>query len=482
MFINDFQSSNGYRLQQILHTLKSVHGTVLDLDGSSDSDLAAIKESSEIIKNSIVSESRFNTYNSNPEYAKHMLIMEAVRLYLLEISPKRRRKGIKESTDGTIGRSNAASIGRWMMAFAEKNSSKDDKVLAVLNSFSRVGEDLVSIGEPFGPKTVNELIRSYKARAADNDGEEFDRHQAKENLHALTLGNKMYHKHNGGLEEDNPAQAPTAQGAVPAIKPGTVNMKNKTTGKVESVPVNQVQSRQNRGDSVVGDDIEEASAAGMDPELAALMKRYNIGTAEAGTPVAEDWGSSDWTVVLKNVDEYLEKHGTTPETIEAAATDAAEFYHDHMGYEDPEDAKDRIISMWMTRRGWKNMLESDGKASKPNYHKLAKEHSVAATAAFDMEDEDDFAKHMDLSNYYKIKAGEKAPEQVVEPERFIKYVEKTYGDHLKESVRLAEAQFDHDSYQASMARSELYRNTKYAMDMLKMVKPEDDIQDRKSVV
>lgn len=477
MFINDFQSSNGYRLHQILHTLKSVHGTELDLDSSSDTDLAALGESSEIIKNSIVSESQFNTYNSNPEYAKHMLIMEAIRLYLLEIAPKRKPKHLRENAEVRIDKRNAATIGRWMMKFAETNSSKDDKILAVLNSFSRVGEDLTSIGSPFGPKTVDELIRGYKARVADEAGEDFDRRQARENLHALVLGQKMYNKHHQGLEEMNPAQAPGSQGNA-AVQPGTVNVQKGNDKK--TVQAAQLANLQKQGYAVVGElpVKEDDASGGADSELAALMKKYGVdpgmGDAATGSVMKEDWGSSDWTAVLRNMDNYLDKHGVNPDTIEAAATDAAEFYHDNMGYDDPEDAKDRIISMWMTRKGWKGMMESD--AANPNYHKLAKEHAAAAKAAFDTEDEDDFAKHMDLSNYYKIKAGEKVPDQVVEPERFMGYVEKTYGEHLKESIRLAEANFDHDSYQASMARSELYRNTKYAMDLLKMIKPEDEIQ------
>ena len=92
MFINDFENSNEYKLHQILHTLKSVHGVELKCEGRSADDLNQLLQSSEIIKNSIVSESRFNTYNTNPEYTKHTLIMEAIRLFLTEIAPKRQKK------------------------------------------------------------------------------------------------------------------------------------------------------------------------------------------------------------------------------------------------------------------------------------------------------------------------------------------------------------------------------------------------------
>ena len=71
MFINEFENSNEYKLQQIVHTLKSVHGIELNLNESTIDDLTSLRQSSEIIKNSIVSESQFNTYNTNPEYTKH---------------------------------------------------------------------------------------------------------------------------------------------------------------------------------------------------------------------------------------------------------------------------------------------------------------------------------------------------------------------------------------------------------------------------
>lgn len=419
MFINDFQSSNEYRLHQVLHTLKSVHGMELDLDSRDVSDLESMQESSEIIKNSIVNESRFNTYNSNPEYAKHMLIMEAVRLYLVEIAPKRQRRKVKESA--------GIEVDENMINPAQDPNMQQNK-------------------QP-GPNSNNKK----------------------------------------------------------PLKPGTVNMKNKATGKIENVPVSQVQSKQSRGDQVVGDDVNETA----DPELAALMKKYGVepgvddgnefsGARQAAIDAGEksfkvgndtfpvtnesddysggDWGSSDWYGVMKGMDEYLAKTGTTPETIEAAAEQEAEFYHDMMGYS-VEDAKDRIISMWLTRKGFRSGMEEDASSvSNPDYQKLAKEHRKAAKAALDTNDDRDFNKHQDLSNYYMIKSGGKAPGHIVDVGRFMKYVEKEYINHLKHPSQVNESKFDHDGYQASMARSELYRNTKYAMDMLKMIKPEDDIQ------
>lgn len=412
MFINDFQSSNEYRLHQVLHTLRSVHGVDLKLESSNVSDLNSLLERSELIKDNIVSESRFNTYNSNPEYAKHMLITEAVRLYLTEIAPKRQRRKVKES--------------------------------------AIVDEDVINPAQD---------------------------------------PNMQLNK-----------QKPSSSIVKKPLKPGTVNIKNKATGKIENIPVGQVQSRQLRGDQVVADEVSET----IDPALSALMQKYGVepavdeGNAFSGArqdaidnedtfnlngetyDVKEsnyegDWGSSDWYGVMKGMDEYLAKNGITPENIEAAAEQEAEFYHEMMGYS-VEDAKDRIISKWLTRRGFKKtMEESDDHVSNPNYHKLAKEHARAAKAAADIGDDADRSKHRDLHNYYKIKAGDKPSNSIVNVDKFMKYVEKTYIEQLDNASQINES-VDHDSYQASMARSELYRNTKYSMDMLKMVHDTDEVQ------
>ena len=100
MFVNEFESSNSYRLQQIISTLKNVHGVNLDLDSQSDSQVKSLGESCEIVKNSIVKESAFNTWMQNPEYTKNMLILEAIKIYLAEVAPKRMSKKAKKVREG----------------------------------------------------------------------------------------------------------------------------------------------------------------------------------------------------------------------------------------------------------------------------------------------------------------------------------------------------------------------------------------------
>ena len=104
MYINQFETSTKARLSQILHTLKQVHGTSLNIDTSSptaEGMLMECKEAWEQTKNKIIAESSFNSYQQNPSYIKSMLILEAVAILLTEIAPKRRKKSMAESINVT---------------------------------------------------------------------------------------------------------------------------------------------------------------------------------------------------------------------------------------------------------------------------------------------------------------------------------------------------------------------------------------------
>jgi len=330
MFVDDVKTSAEHRLAQIAHTLKHVYDTELTLDESSIDELAAIHDSSEIVKNSIVSESAFNSWHSNPTYTKHMLIMEAVRLYLTEIAPRRRPRNLRESEETNLSESHATKVGRWMMDFAEKANTKDDKLLAVLNSFGRVGEDLVRLGQPFSPKSMKDLVAYYEARVGDTNDDEDDRRQAKENLMALRMGHKMYDKHHSKKTE-------------------------------KSAPVKE-ESAAHMADTV-------AAAHSMDPELAALMRKYGV---DAG----------------HEMDEEITDEGNEFTGALAAA-----------------------------KAAHKDEFEVGGKTFKVN-------------------------------------------EQMTS----------------RIAQALNEEHMQHHDYQASMARSELYRNAKYGMDMLKMIRKEDEIE------
>ncbi len=594
MFINNFRSSNSHRLQQVLHTLKNVHGTDLVLESMTDDDLMFVKENSEFTKNDIVNESQFNSYNVNPEYAKHMLILEAVRLYLTEIAPKRQRRKVKESeevlTDAkrvswgpAAKKYTVQQVGNSLIKNSEKYTGTNSVLVknlgqALLNYTSANLEDL----------TVDEIKRIAKllninAKAADNliTGAINSISSVEEGIVSSVSPPGMSTSPTTPSKPSTPVKPANSQSS--KTKPGMIKVKKNNDEK--EVPATQLSSMRTQGYSVVGDE-EVKEGVTMTPELAELMKRYGIEdgveegnefsgelakaraagkdsfkvdgktykvkegiaksikrglagwnadgmdaagqpqkpkdvvarvrkspddevksnakniTASKGSPQGlqhaaakqearrrgleldeafkdtpiGDWGSSDWYPVMKGMDRYLEQHGTDLENIVAAAEEQAEFYHQAMGYDNIKDAADQIILVWMRRRGWNKMLdEKKDQLSKPNYAKLAKDHARSAEDAHRSGDMEDYTKHHDLSHYYHIKAGGKPPEHILNPKRFMKQIKQLYNVELAESI-VNEAMFDHNSYQASMARSELYRNTKYAMDMLKIVRPEEEIQ------
>ena len=395
MFVDDVKTSAELRLDQIAHTLKHVYDTELTLDESTIDELAALHDSSEIVKNSIVSESAFNSWHSNPTYTKHMLIMEAVRLYLTEIAPRRRPKHLRESDETALSESHITKVGRWMMDFAEKANTKDDKLLAMLNSFGRVGEDLVRVGQPFAPKTLKDLIAYYEARVGDTNDDEDDRRQAKENLMALRMGHKMYDKHHAKKTE-------------------------------ESAPVDE--------ETVAHMADAGAASHDMDPELAALMKKYGVAGGETldemPSPRAMARAARSWADSKMNRDRKLNRIDRTPgegnskEELRATASDAIQ-----------------------------DFLQRGGKIKKVASEEITDEGNefTGALAAAKAAHKDEFEVDG-----------------------------KTYKVNEQMTSRLAKAlneeHMQHHDYQASMARSELYRNAKYGMDMLKMIRKEDEIE------
>jgi hypothetical protein len=451
MFVNEFESSSAYRLQQIVSTLKNVHGVELDLGSHSDNEVRALAESSEIIKNSIVKESAFNSWMQNPEYTKNMLILEAARLYLTEIAPKRqlkKSKAVKESTleEGPRGMSvasrdwalNKTSRSDMKPALAPyrpswEKSKKDmrDELASdsdLMKDFIARGGKTTKIKEA-GPE---DLARSAELGRAMMDYAQTAEHRGDEKelkiLNAISqVGDKLtqlgtpfgprmltdldkkviyFAKKrmgwNAAIEED--PQQPQ--------KPGTVTMSK--DGITTTVPPEKV--------SV---ELPKLSAQGFKPtevnetadELDQLMKQYGVldeadmdeGNEFSGAlAAAKAAGKDTFTVGGKTYD--VKEASAMMEAAKGPDLDALKEKKAKL-----EDKMDTIV-------------KDGGKVLKTD--PLRKQ-------------------------YDKVVADIKAAKKTVNE-----------GMHMEA----------HDDYQASMARSELYRNTKYAMDMMKMVGPEDEVK------
>lgn len=99
MYLNDL-ASRKQRLLQIVRILKENHQFDLPLD--SHLEWLELNEHYSQVQQQIQNTSAFNSYHTNPLYAKAVLITEAVRM-LLEIAPRRmRRRKIKESTQPQV--------------------------------------------------------------------------------------------------------------------------------------------------------------------------------------------------------------------------------------------------------------------------------------------------------------------------------------------------------------------------------------------
>ena len=151
MFINSVTNHPRKSLDQLIETLKITYG--FDLTRIKPQNLFAYANKYEDIKNRIVSESTYNSYHSDPAYAKAVLITEAIKL-LIEVAPKRKKqKGIKES------QINEESMKKRTKELADKDYDGDGKIespkdevwgsrMAAAKKAGRLKEDTVAKETP----------------------------------------------------------------------------------------------------------------------------------------------------------------------------------------------------------------------------------------------------------------------------------------------------------------------------------------------
>lgn len=94
MFINSITTNPRKKIDQLIENLKLTYG--FDVTKIKPQNLLAYSNKYEAIKNRIVAESAYNSYHADPNYAKAVLITEAIKL-LIEVAPKRKKQKVKES-------------------------------------------------------------------------------------------------------------------------------------------------------------------------------------------------------------------------------------------------------------------------------------------------------------------------------------------------------------------------------------------------
>lgn len=84
------------KIRQLIKSLNEDYGIdIAPYFELSESELKSFIDDLEITKKSIVAESDFNSYHTNPQYVRAVLLCEAVKMVLKEIAPKRMRRKAK---------------------------------------------------------------------------------------------------------------------------------------------------------------------------------------------------------------------------------------------------------------------------------------------------------------------------------------------------------------------------------------------------
>lgn len=150
MYLNHFEKTDMARLEQILSTLKDVHGITMKFDLEdpvTEEKLFECVLQWDTRREQIVAESQFNSYQQNPDYIKSMLILEAARIMLKEIAPKRRPKSVNESIldEKVLGDSNESPHMRLSMQISDiaaRIPQKNEALTAFSNELAVLADNL----------------------------------------------------------------------------------------------------------------------------------------------------------------------------------------------------------------------------------------------------------------------------------------------------------------------------------------------------
>lgn len=87
MVVDDLNTSASYRLSRLLTILESKFGVTIDFAAAeSAAELQAVFEAYGEVREQVIRESAYNSYNSNPEYVKASLIRDAISIFLGEVA------------------------------------------------------------------------------------------------------------------------------------------------------------------------------------------------------------------------------------------------------------------------------------------------------------------------------------------------------------------------------------------------------------
>lgn len=99
MVIDELNTSPSFRLSRVLSLLESLYGLTIDFEAAnSTAELQSVYEAYGLERSRIIKESAYNSYSTDPNYTKAVLIQEAISIFLSEVAPKRIKRSKKTSS------------------------------------------------------------------------------------------------------------------------------------------------------------------------------------------------------------------------------------------------------------------------------------------------------------------------------------------------------------------------------------------------
>lgn len=136
------------RLSSLIESLRSIYN--LNLLGLNSTQLDQLQRKYEAQKNKIISESKFNTYYNNPDYAKSLLVLEAIKM-LTEIAPKRTKN---KKTEGQMASYKNSQKRTKRMVMEEENLDQAETLLAAKD----LSDSLQKMAEETAKMSVDDLM------------------------------------------------------------------------------------------------------------------------------------------------------------------------------------------------------------------------------------------------------------------------------------------------------------------------------------
>ena len=448
-----------YRLQQICTTLKNLHGVDISHQLSDTDNLEEHFNNYTRQRDKLIEASSFNSYAHNPQYIASMLILEAFRIQLREVAPRRRKQSVKEAQNSPMAR-------------------KDQQRL----EFARKLEQFATHTSP--PSKTGKLSSDEKAMQDQKD------------LFVVALQN-IAEK----LQHQGTAFARPEENKLTALEVNIAKLMRhaEAAGILDSLDPRKMDMVVNKGVEMYGDQLLAARGEHTAPYA---KTDKTIDEIKAEDPEAERAKAEFFkrggrvTQGPSKVARGSEKHRRSWQGGHGTRTGTAQAFSPlgGMGRKLAEnknkkpDADGDGIPDWADKHPKKAGGKEDRKMNEaelsPKQRKMAAlggnknridAADLAALRHGATMDEDDMMFGMDdgmgMDMHNPADDAHQDPEMHndIKDIAQVKGVDIHHSDIHKDDVK-------HYEYQASMARSELYRNAKYAMAMLHQVKPDEEIQ------